>query len=170
MAYEMVSTNWSRYSYQVDPNLKGQAGYLNETFYFKNASTIDAKYLTEEFIHEAQDLVYSNGISQYKSEGKINIEFEAKLLAEINYVANGGCCYNAQLFLQGENLMNFMSDLRSWISNGVVNIDQYNAWLSYWGNFSENQYKGTGTIKDRMQPLLLNEFLKQKSDCIKSAF
>ena len=47
-------------------------------------------YKRQEFIHAAQDRVYFNGILQYAGkEGTPNIEFEAKIIQELIYCANG---------------------------------------------------------------------------------
>lgn len=56
----------------------------------KTGSTIATNSIQEEFIHAAQDRVYFNGILQYAGkEGTPNIEFEAKIIQELIYCANG---------------------------------------------------------------------------------
>ena len=56
----------------------------------KTGSDIAATQIQEEFIHAAQDMTYSNGISQYAGKtGTPNIEFEAKIIQELIYCANG---------------------------------------------------------------------------------
>lgn len=56
----------------------------------KTGSIIATNSIQEEFIHAAQDRVYFNGILQYAGkEGTPNIEFEAKIIQELIYCANG---------------------------------------------------------------------------------
>lgn len=62
----------------------------NEVLLKKTGSTITSNAIQEEFIHAAQDRVYSNGILQYAGKpGTPNIEFEAKIIQELIYCANG---------------------------------------------------------------------------------
>lgn len=56
----------------------------------KTGSTISITSIQEEFIHAAQDRTYFNGIAQYGGKaGTPNIEFEAKIIQELLYCANG---------------------------------------------------------------------------------
>ena len=170
MAYNMVNANWGNYKFVIDPNLngKGLAAYYasSKTFGFLNENEITSKNITEEILHAAQDLIYENGTYQYSIVGSPNIEFEAKLLVEINNVVNGMCCSNAYL-LQGENLIAFKEDIRGWIQNGNIDQNQYFHWLNIWYNDTDNPYYRKGIVKGDLSPMLLNKFLNEKLDCIK---
>lgn len=170
MAYNMVNANWGNYKFVIDPNLngKGLAAYYpsTKTFGFLNENQITSKNITEELLHATQDLTYENGTSQYSNIGYPNIEFEAKILVEVNNVVNGMCCINAY-FLQGLDLIEFKEDLRGWIQNGKIDQNQYFHWLNIWYNDTDNPYYRKGVVKGDLSPTLLNKFLNEKLDCIK---
>ena len=166
MAYNMVNPNWGNYKFVIDPSIKdkGNAFYdaATKTFGFLDESQITAKNLTEEIIHAAQDLIYQN-VTTGRSQP--NIEFEAKFLVEINGLYSGFCCDYAGLNLPGPNVMD---DLKKWIANGSVNLDEYYKWVDLWCNIPDTQCYGEGSSIDRtLQPILLNKFIKESSGCLK---
>ena len=166
MAYNMVNPNWGNYKFVIDPSIKdkGNAFYdaATKTFGFLDESQITAKNLTEEIIHAAQDLIYQNGTA---GRSQPNIEFEAKFLVEINGLYTGFCCDYAGLNLPGPNVMD---DLKKWIANGSVNLDEYYKWVDLWCNIPHTQCNGEGSSIDRtLQPILLNKFIKESSGCLK---
>jgi hypothetical protein len=55
-----------------------------------NLATLSAANLEEEFFHAYQNFTYPGGTTQYAGKaGSANIEFEAKVLRDINEVVNG---------------------------------------------------------------------------------
>ena len=55
---------------------------------FRSLEKLDSEF-PEELMHFAQHMIYHNGISSYTSTGKIDIEFEAKLLCDILKLSDG---------------------------------------------------------------------------------
>lgn len=171
MAYNMVANQWGEYSFAIDPSIKG-AGYnpSTNTFSFKNTDFINADVLTEEIMHAAQNLAYTNGTYQYKDGGNPNIEFEAKMLSQINTLVKGICCFGSQLYIQELDMIRFQDDLKGWINSGIVNQDQFIAWVNKWRNHPDNPYKNIGSVRPDLKPELLSKFIKEYSGCIKTQF
>jgi hypothetical protein len=101
MAYDMVGSRLGNYTFTIDPTIKG-GGYnpQTNTFSFKDIDLINADILTEEMIHAAQNLTYANGTYQYRNGGNPNIEFEAKILSQINTLVKGFCCFGRNYFFK----------------------------------------------------------------------
>jgi len=76
---------------RIDPNLKGLGGYDPQTgaLLFKSINSIREEAFFEEFIHLSQDRLYIGGITQYNYKGRPNIEFEAKVIADLIRVQRG---------------------------------------------------------------------------------
>lgn len=70
---------------RMDPNIKtpAQYNYVTNEIIFRNSSSLEGNTFNEEFIHFIQNHIYEGGITKYRDKGRINLEFEAKLIQDI---------------------------------------------------------------------------------------
>ncbi|CAG4988758.1 hypothetical protein DYBT9275_00152 [Dyadobacter sp. CECT 9275] len=90
----LVAAN-HRMDWYIDPNLASSGGYqpASKKVIFQSAGEINYHTLTEELFHAYQNTHYQGGTTQYLTNGKSNIEFEAKLLQDMARIINSdGCC------------------------------------------------------------------------------
>ncbi|CCH02001.1 hypothetical protein FAES_4000 [Fibrella aestuarina BUZ 2] len=92
--YDYFSNRNLKFDFSINPNSQTPAyfSYSNGSIAFQSSNTIELGTLTEELFHAYQDHYYG-GLAQYSNTGRSNIEFEAKLGADIVRVLNNeGCC------------------------------------------------------------------------------
>ena len=123
----------------IDPSII-QGGYdpNTENLTFISANAINQS-LPEEFIHLIQDHLYPNGIAQYmNTTGEPNIEFEAKLLQDIECEIYGGVGTLGCNFIGGSD-----SEYNNWIDNLTNYGKTFPSLDNFWdskNNTYSNQY------------------------------
>lgn len=155
------------------PTLNGLAGYNIDTkdLLFLNNNTIN-NGLGEEFIHMFQDNYYSGGLHQYDVLGRINIEFEAKVLQDVMCLIKGDGC---PMYGAGKNYSRQYTQWLFTITNNATKIPSYMGLLTkyqnlnYWDFIQDyrnlnNAYSGY-PIHNTLIPAVFN-FLNQ-SNCNK---
>lgn len=145
---------------KIDPSYK-YSGYnpVTNEIVFKSSSEIDNNSFDEEFVHFIQNNMYPGGTSQYVDKGKINLEFEAKIIQDIicgttSPHVSSGCQY---LGGKGE----FVSQYAMWI-DGIIRTGKFPNYnqiqLEYWtyieGLKVVPQYNTE--VDESIQPLVLN--------------
>lgn len=91
--YSFFVSHNLRFNFSYNSSLTTPAAYsyMNKTIYFQNNTTIEPDTFAEELYHAFQDYCYG-GLGQYSNVGRSNIEFEAKLAADIMRVVSGQAC------------------------------------------------------------------------------
>ena len=74
---------------------------LDNDILFLNSKIVDGKNMYEEFIHTIQRVLYT---SEERKSGKLNIEFEAKLIIDFLNMIKGGYCGTDLNCIQGRNV------------------------------------------------------------------
>ena len=118
---------------------------------FANTESITSASLKEELFHAWQDAYYPGGISQYgkdtqgnKSEGYVNIEFEAKFFKDLlnNPEMYNGCCYafsNYYDYPKGvyDEYQNWIYGIRD-SENISFQDNDYQRWLKLFQQYDTN--------------------------------
>lgn len=100
--FSYFESNNIKFNFSMNSSTNGSAGYSYTTqgISFMNSSSISYDALQEELFHGLQDNFYQGGLQaiiQNNNYGRSNIEFEAKLYADILKVIRGeGCCMTVQ--------------------------------------------------------------------------
>lgn len=89
--YDYMVNNNKSFDWVVSPNATDPASYNPNTgvLTVKDPSTVDLIALQEELLHAYQNFTIPGGSYQYHNVGSSNIEFETKLLKDINGYVNG---------------------------------------------------------------------------------
>jgi hypothetical protein len=128
-----------KFNFQMDPNLPGPAGFNHTNMNISFRSIEDIKYgsLWEEFFHAYQHKFY-DGLEQYSSVGRSNIEFEAKLAHDLLgykvFNPSGPCClmfeFSTATQEDKDNYQKWIQDITQW---GDILPDNFNQLESkYW--------------------------------------
>ncbi len=92
--YNHLVSNGTSITFVNNPNRNTAAGYNPETntIQFKGTSNMIAINLAEELFHAYQNSYYPEGLSISTTEGRADIEFEAKVFGDIECSLRFGIC------------------------------------------------------------------------------
>lgn len=142
--YNQFISEKQKFNFKMESNLKFSAGYdpSSKTFTFKDNDAITSGKLKEEFFHAYQDMFYQGGIAQYKTTGKVNIEFEAKLYADIT---NTKCCV---AFHESTAPKSTKDAYEKWIRSiqekkTPITTADYQKWLAIYNQYAPPEYTST---------------------------
>ncbi len=94
--YNHLVSNGTSITFTMNPTSQYPASYSPalDKISFQSFTNISAENLSEELFHAYQDIFYPNGLPISSNDGRVNIEFEAKLYADIECnLENRGCPY-----------------------------------------------------------------------------
>ncbi|MEN5231907.1 hypothetical protein [Sphingobacterium faecium] len=166
---EFLSTNDAGLKISLCLNATAnQATYnpITKKLGFKDEINIDSRNIFHELFHAVQDRIYPNGISQYLSVGKAEIEFETHLFIDLvgRLVSNPPIA----LYDTEDNYKNFLNGLTT-DNNGNRNL--YNArnyfnsdspisqsYNTYKAKFKE-RYSAYNSPNSNLAPLAITHFL-----------
>ncbi|MBF0575512.1 hypothetical protein [Dysgonomonas sp. GY617] len=173
--FDYLANNGKRFgNVKIDPSIDvGGYDYITNELLFNNNSAIYGAF-PEEFIHLFQQNFYPGGLAPYSNVGRINIEFEAKLMQDILCYINAGACPQ---YGSGKN---YSAQYLNWvieITKDGTYIPKYSDLLNkntQWGNLNywdflrdfqadPNRQNYNFPINESLQPKALN-YLNQ-SNC-----
>jgi len=110
--YNNLTSNGHKFDFSIKSDTQPQASYspTNQSITIKDPSTLSTFNLQEEFFHAYQNFNIPGGNSQYGpgKTGSANIEFEAKVLRDMNILMN---YQTGQLALTSDGYTNFLKDI-----------------------------------------------------------
>jgi len=164
--YNSLVESRFKINFNMDLGLENPASYspVNKTMYFRSDDDINGENIKEELFHAMQDAFYSNGIAQYSTNGKVNIEFEAKLFKDIAKDPDYTCCY-----LFGDDSIPFTIKVSydTWIRKlrinpSAISNGDYFFWLQKFSQYYS--VYSSPMIEPLNTPTLLNSIIRS-SDC-----
>lgn len=124
--------------------------------YFTDINSFNNHNMYEEFIHTIQTVLYT---SEERVSGKLNIEFEAKLIIEFLNMIKGGYCETDLNCIQGRDVNGI--DIVEWVSTSKVGIMgdvvNYFEYMRLWKDNSMTY--GDYAMEPALRPKLLPEIL-----------
>lgn len=153
----IVSRN-VKVSWFMDPNMSNAGTYnpQNKRITFVNQNQINRDVLREEIFHAFQDAYYAGGTYQFFPNGQLNIEFEAKVMANMTDFADPAGFVQAVSSPAYYNWLASMTNYGSKFPNtSNFNYAQY---FSFMGDF-DAQSPYAGNINYNLNPEAMFEVI-----------
>ncbi len=155
--YNYLTSNGHKFDFLINSGAKPPASYnpSNQSIAIKDPSSLDATSLQEEFFHAYQNYTMPGGTTQYLGKsGSANIEFEAKVLRDMNTMVNG---QGGILAITGDNYRNFLIDVTNGFSAFPSSFtpSQLTQYFNYMNDFiqpSQNPGYSNDIIKGDLNP------------------
>lgn len=168
-----------RFEWKMDPTISPDANYdpVARRLVLKDQSSLNTLTIAEELFHVYQDLAYPNGADNYTINGRINIEFEAKVWRDLMILSMSGptgtgpsCCST----VNNAQELNYLNWLISISDNGTKGPSNYagilaSQWYYYMGEFDNSWPSYPGNIDANLNPQAIFT-LFNSSPCTKKIF
>lgn len=168
-----------KFEWKMDPTLSTPGHYdpVLRRLVLKDQSSLNVIVIAEELFHAYQDLAYPNGTDNYTNNGRINIEFEAKVWRDLMILSMSGptgtgpsCCSTVNNVQE----INYLNWLLSISDNGTKGPGNYGGivssqWYYYMGEFDNSWPIYPGSIDANLNPQAMFK-LFNSSPCVKKTF